>query len=298
MTDQAAPGTLYLCATPIGNLEDITMRVLRVLGEVDVIAAEDTRRTRALLTHFRLRTPPLTSFHRFNEAEKAEELCRLLLAGKSVALVSDAGTPGISDPGSTLVALAIERGVPVTVLPGPSAVVAALTVSGLDTRRFSFEGFLPRRKGERRRRLEELADDPRTLVFYEAPHRIAETVAAMREAWGDRRCALVRELTKLHEEVLRTTLSGLEQELAARPRKGEMVLVVEGRRGPAAEGETADDEQLRREVIAEMEAGKSKKAAIGAVAERRRLPRRVVYHAVLDISGVPEDGDGADGDPS
>lgn len=297
MTDQAASGTLYLCATPIGNLEDITLRVLRVLGEVDVIAAEDTRRTRALLTHFRLRTPLLTSFHRFNEAEKAEELCRLLLAGKSVALVSDAGTPGISDPGSTLVALAIERGIPVTVLPGPSAVVAALAVSGLDTRRFSFEGFLPRRGSERRRRLEELADDPRTLVFFEAPHRIAETVAAMREAWGDRRCALVRELTKLHEEVLRTTLSGLQEELAARPRKGEMVLVVEGRRGPAAEGEAADDEQLRHEVIAEMEAGKSKKAAIAAVAERRRLPRRVVYHAALDVPGVPGDDDGAAGDP-
>lgn len=297
MSERSAPGTLYLCATPIGNLEDITRRAVRILGEVDLIAAEDTRRTRALLTHLGLRTP-LTSFHRFNEAEKAEELCRQLLAGKSVALVSDAGTPGISDPGSALVALAIERGIPVTVLPGPSAVVAALSVSGLDTRRFSFEGFLPRRPGERRRRLEELADDPRTLVFFEAPHRIVETVRAMREVWGERRCALARELTKVHEEVIRTTLSGLQQELEARPRKGEMVLMVEGRVAAAPQREGADAEQLQREVEAEMAAGKSKKEAIAAVAQRWGLPRKVVYGAALALPGLPrEDGtEGADPD--
>lgn len=282
----ASPGTLFLCPTPIGNLEDITARVLRVLREVDVIAAEDTRRTLALLRHFGIETP-VTSLHRFNEEAKSDYICGRLEAGETVALVSDAGTPAVSDPGEVIVRRAIERGIPVVALPGPSAVLAALSVSGLSTRRFAFEGFLPRRGAVRRRLLEELAQERRTLVFFEAPHRIQETLEDMYALWGDRRAALVRELTKVHEEVLRGRLGELLQELKERPRRGEMVLVVEGWQGEAASpgdvpGEAAD---LAEEVRAEMAAGKTKKEAIAAVAKRRRVPKRLVYEAALSIRG-------------
>lgn len=282
-------GTLYLCATPIGHLEDITLRVLRVLREVDVVAAEDTRRTKILLRHYGIATP-LTSLHQFNEAVKGEQLCQRLEGGQSVAVVSDAGTPGISDPGGMLVAMAIERGIPVVALPGPNAAVAALSVSGLDTRRFAYEGFLPRRRAERRRLLDTLATDSRTLIFYEAPHRIARTVADMVDIWGDRRCALVRELTKLHEEVLRTTLVDLLQELQARPRRGEMVLVVEGRpRMSTGELEReGDPTRWRAEVEAAMGEGKTKKEAVAAVAQQWGVPRKVVYAAAVDIPGRPD----------
>lgn len=287
---------MYLCATPIGNLEDITLRVLRILGEVDLIAAEDTRRARILLGHYGIKAP-LTSLHQHNEAVKGEWICRRLLEGQSVALVSDAGTPGISDPGAQLVALAIGYGIPVVALPGPSAVVAALSVSGLDTRRFVFEGFLPRQGQTRRRRLRAIAGDDRTHVFFEAPHRIAQLVDDLLGIWGDRRCALVRELTKLHEEVVRGTLSGLRQDLAAAPRRGEMVLVVEGSPGGGADqggavgqGAVPGDVDVARQVLMAMEGGMDKKEAVAAVAKRLGLPRREVYRAAVGIPARPGAG--------
>lgn len=310
---ESGKGCLYLCATPIGNLEDITLRVLRVLREVDLIAAEDTRRTRSLLSHFGIHTP-LVSLHRFNEEQQAQWICQRLLQGQSVALVSDAGTPGISDPGSRLVQEAIARDIPVVVLPGPSAVVAALVVSGLDTRRFVFEGFLPRDHRGRRRVLRRLAQEERTMVFFEAPHRLQDTLADMLAAWGDRRCALVRELTKVFEEVLRTTLSQLRAEVTQRPRPGEMVLVVEGNpsidrrdaepasddqdeagqsaegRGLAAEGVAVrelDRRTLVEAVARLMQEGKDKKAAVAEVARRYGLRKREVYQAAIALpSGI------------
>ena len=199
-------GTLYLCATPIGNLEDISLRVLRVLKEVDLIAAEDTRNSLKLLNHFDIHTP-MTAYHDHNRFEKAEELVEQLLAGKNIALITDAGTPAISDPGEELVAAAYAAGVPVTSLPGANAAVTALTLSGLSTRRFCFEGFLPRDKKERRQILEELRQETRTIVLHEAPHHLQATLAELAETLGaDRRVAICRELTKVHEEVVRTTL--------------------------------------------------------------------------------------------
>lgn len=280
-----------MCATPIGNLEDITLRVLRTLREVDLIAAEDTRRTRALLSHFDIHTP-MVSLHQFNEEQQARRIGDRLLQGQSVALVSDAGTPGISDPGSRLIQEAIARDIPVVVLPGPSAVIAALVVSGLDTRRFVFEGFLPRQPQGRRQVLRRLAQEERTMVFFEAPHRLRDTVADMLALWGDRRCALVRELTKVFEEVLRTTLSQLLAEVTERPRPGEMVLVVEGcppavadqaRAAEAGAAEGVDPEALVEAVAQLMKEGKDKKTAVAEVARRYGLRKREVYQAAIAL---------------
>ncbi|HEV7892627.1 MAG TPA: 16S rRNA (cytidine(1402)-2'-O)-methyltransferase [Pyrinomonadaceae bacterium] len=220
-------GTLYLVATPIGNLEDVTRRALRVLAEADVVACEDTRHTRQLLEHFGVRARTI-SYHEHNERERAEELARMLEEGATVALVSDAGTPGINDPGYRLVRACVERGLRVVPVPGPTAFVAALTASGLPTDEFYFGGFLPARAHARRQRLEAVRDLGATLVFYETPHRIAQALADAREVLGEREAAVARELTKLHEEVLRGRLS----ELAARfgdgdSARGEMVLVID-----------------------------------------------------------------------
>ena len=198
-------GKLYLCATPIGNLEDITLRVLRVLEEVDLIAAEDTRNSIKLLNHYEIKTP-MTSYHEFNKIEKAYQLVEKLQEGMNIALITDAGTPGISDPGEELVKIAYEAGIEVTSLPGPAACITALTLSGLSTRRFAFEAFLPKDKKERKRILEELQKETRTIILYEAPHHLIKTLEELREALGNRRITLCRELTKKYEEEQRTTI--------------------------------------------------------------------------------------------
>jgi len=226
------PGTLYLVPTPIGNLEDITQRALRVLGEVDLIACEDTRHTRKLLNHYGIKTKTI-SYHEHNEQERSVEFCELLQTGKNLALVSDAGTPLINDPGFRLVRLAVESDVAVVSLPGPSALVTALVGSGLATDEFFFGGFLPARSAARRRRLEELRAIPATLIFYEAPHRIAATLKDAREVLGERDAVVARELTKLHEEFARGRLSELAQKFtSSESARGEMVLIID--RAPIA----------------------------------------------------------------
>jgi len=220
-------GTLYLCPTPIGNLEDITLRALRILKEVDLIAAEDTRVTIKLLNHFEIKTP-LISYHEHNKKTQGAKLISLLKEGKNIALVSDAGTPGISDPGEDLVRQAIEEGINVVPLPGAAAAICALVASGLSTQRFVFEGFLPQKAKERAKRLAELVSEQRTLVFYEAPHRIVKTLKAIKDALGNRRVTVAREMTKLHEEFIRGSLEEIIQLLEKEPHKGEMVIVLEG----------------------------------------------------------------------
>ena len=269
-------GTLYVVATPIGNLEDITLRALRTLKEVDLVACEDTRHTRRLLTHFAIGTPTI-SYHDHNARERAPQLVERLEAGESIALVSDAGTPAISDPGYRLISSAAERGVRVVPIPGPSAAVAALSASGLATDAFLFAGFLPPKSGARRTRLTELKDERATLVLYEAPHRVAETLADMREILGDRHAVVARELTKLHEELLRGRLSELESALGPERRRGEIVLLVAG---AADEPAVADDTPVA-DRVAQLEAeGLSRMDAIKRVAKERGLPKRDVYREV------------------
>jgi len=221
-------GTLYLVATPIGHLEDISLRALRVLSEVNLIAAEDTRRTKILLNRYEI-TTPLTSFHARNQVRKAPELIRRLEKGESIAVVSDAGTPGISDPAGYLVAQAVERGLSVVPVPGPTAFVSALVVSGLPTHRFVFEGFLPHKKG-RKKRLEGLQDETRTIVLYESPHRLLRTLQDLKQHLGDRRVAIGRELTKKFEEILRGTIGEVMERLSQTPVRGEFVIVIEGKK--------------------------------------------------------------------
>jgi 16S rRNA (cytidine1402-2'-O)-methyltransferase len=220
-------GMLYVVATPLGNLEDITLRALRVLQEVDLIATEDTRRTRILLDHYQI-SKPLTSLYDHNEAVKAPRLIQRIQEGASIALVSDAGTPLISDPGYRLVQLAISRDITILPIPGASAVVAALSVAGLPTDRFVFEGFLPKKPGKRRRRLEALSEEPRTLIFYEAPRRLYEILGEMQGLWGNRRVVVARELTKKFETILRGRITEVRVQLEKHPPQGEVTLVVEG----------------------------------------------------------------------
>jgi 16S rRNA (cytidine1402-2'-O)-methyltransferase len=275
VSSNKAAGRLYVVATPIGNLADITLRALRVLADVDVIAAEDTRTTRKLLAHHGIRTP-LVSYHAHNEAVRTQELLGRLRGGESVAVVSEAGTPSISDPGFRLVHEAIAASVNVEPVPGASAILAALVVSGLPTESFVFEGFLPRRSGERKRRLASLATERRTLVFFEAPHRLDASVSDMIEALGDRRVALCRELTKMHEEVRRSDLSELVASLKRRPVKGEIVLVVEGAGEAEPDLGPATDEVLER-----IRGGQSAREATREVATERGVPRRPLYDRVL-----------------
>jgi 16S rRNA (cytidine1402-2'-O)-methyltransferase len=273
-------GKLTVCATPIGNLEDASPRLARVLAEADLVACEDTRQTRKLLTHLGVRTRT-TSYHEVGERDRAEELADRVAAGQRLALVTDAGMPGVSDPGYHLVAACLARGVQVDVVPGPSAVLAALVVSGLPTDRFCFEGFLPRRAGVRDRRLAELATEPRTMVFFEAPHRVLATLTAMAAAFGhDRPCAAVRELTKVHEEVLRGPLDEVRQRLEAAGPRGELTLVVGG--VPAVAPAPAAPAGLAAEVAALVAGGSSTRDAVDTVARASRTPRRAVYQAVLD----------------
>jgi 16S rRNA (cytidine1402-2'-O)-methyltransferase len=285
------PGSLVVCGTPIGNLEDASPRLGRALAEADVVACEDTRRTRRLLDHFGVRARTI-SYHEFNERGRAEELAERIEAGERVALVSDAGMPAVSDPGYQLVKVCIARGLPIEVVPGPSAVVAALVLSGMPTDRFCFEGFLPRKAGARARRLAELAVEQRTMVFFESPHRIAATLAAMAEAFGaERRAALARELTKLHEEVVRSSLGELRDQAAGQQPRGELTLVVagagdEGPDGGRERGALAvtggDPAELAGRVAELVAAGADSKAAIATVARASGAPKRTVYQAVLD----------------
>ena len=221
-------GKLYLCATPIGNLEDITLRVLRTLKEVDLIAAEDTRNSIKLLNHFDIKTP-MTSYHEYNKIDKAYVLISKMQEGQNIALITDAGTPGISDPGEELAAMCYEAGIEVTSLPGPAACITALTLSGLPTRRFAFEAFLPADKKERKLILEELKNETRTIILYEAPHRLVRTLEELKETLGNRRMTLCRELTKRHETAFHTTIEELILYYQTEKPLGECVLVIEGR---------------------------------------------------------------------
>ena len=221
-------GRLYLCATPIGNLEDITLRVLRVLREVDLIAAEDTRNSIKLLNHFNIKTP-MTSYHEYNKIEKAYQLVEKMRQGQNIALITDAGTPGISDPGEELVRICQESGIPVTSLPGPAACITALTMSGLPTRRFAFEAFLPKDKKERARILSSLEQETRTIVLYEAPHHLKKTLEELWKALGDRNITLCRELTKKYETAFPTTISGAIAYYEKQEPRGEFVLVIQGK---------------------------------------------------------------------
>ena len=276
-------GTLYLCATPIGNLGDITGRVLETLSSVDLIAAEDTRGTLRLLNHFGIKKP-LTSYHEHNRYEKAEHLLARLRAGEDIALVSDAGTPVISDPGEVLVRRCREEGLPVTSLPGPCALITALSLSGLPARRFCFEGFLPRTKKERRQRLEALREEERTMLFYEAPHHLESTLADLEETLGDRPLTLCRELTKLHEETVTTTLSAARLRLAQEAPRGEYVLVVAG--ADPAEKQARKNERFAEMDMAEQVAfyeaqGLPRKEAMRQVAKDRGISRKEVYDSLL-----------------
>jgi 16S rRNA (cytidine1402-2'-O)-methyltransferase len=276
-------GKLVVCGTPIGNLEDASPRLARALAEADLVACEDTRQTRKLLAHLGVQTR-MTSYHEVGERERAQELADRVADGTRLALVTDAGMPAVSDPGYHLVAACLARGLPVEVVPGPSAAMAALVVSGLPSDRFCFEGFLPRRAGQRDRRLAELATEPRTMVFFEAPHRVLATLAAMAEALGpDRACAAGRELTKLHEQVLRGPLAEVRDRLAAQGPRGELTLVVAG--ASAADRAAAAPADLAAEVAAVVRDGASTKDAITTVAKATGTARRTVYQAVLDARG-------------
>jgi len=279
-------GTLYLVATPIGNLEDMTLRAVRVLREVSLIAAEDTRSARFLLDHYGI-TTPLTSFFEGNEERKLETLLRALEGG-DVALISEAGMPGISDPGYTLVRAAVERGVTVVAVPGASAHSTALIVSGLPTDRFLFLGFLPRQASEKHALLEEVAALHVTLICYEAPHRLRETLAAMLEVWGDRRVALCRELTKLHEEVWRGTLAAALVYVDEKPPRGEYTLVIEGASRERPRWSTA---QVRAALEQHLRAGQSPTQAAKEVAAFSGWSRREVY-ALLVHPEAEEDPSG------
>lgn len=273
-------GILYIVATPIGNLEDITLRAIRILKQAAVIAAEDTRRTKKLLDRYGIETP-LTSYHDHNKEEKAPLLVAKLLEGHDVALVSDAGTPGISDPGYYLIRLTIGHGLRAAPVPGPAAAVAALSVSGLPTDRFAFEGFLPSRHSRRLKRLYELADDERTLIFYEAPHRIISTIEDMLAAFGNRKAVVTRELTKMHEEVIRLNLSDMAIRLKEGSVKGEFTIIVQGAAKEPGKEEAPDLKEYLKDLM--LHRGLSKKEAVAAAAEELGLPKKAVYQESLKL---------------
>jgi 16S rRNA (cytidine1402-2'-O)-methyltransferase len=279
------PGILYIVATPIGNLEDLTIRALRILKEVDLIAAEDTRHSRKLLDHYGVKTA-LTSYHEHNEKPKAQKLVERMQGGERVALISDAGTPLLSDPGYRLVREAIRAGIPISPVPGPSALLAALSASGLPVESFVFEGFLPAKKGERREKLQSLSGEARTLVFYETPHRLKECLADIREILGEREMVLARELSKWHEEFLRGSTGELILRLADQEVRGEFTLVVSG-----TTGETAAADNL---VLAEIRKLKSEGMRVKDIAallgEKYALAKREVYRKILQLENAKQDG--------
>ncbi len=276
-------GTLYLCATPIGNLEDITYRVLRTLKEVDLIAAEDTRNSIKLLNHFDIHTP-MTSYHEFNKIEKAYQLVAKLKEGQNIALITDAGTPGISDPGEDIVRICYEEGVPVTSLPGAAACITALTMSGRPTRRFAFEAFLPREKKERAAVLEELKGETRTMIIYEAPHHLVKTITELYEALGDRQLTVCRELTKKHEEKLQTTFSSFLTYCETNEPRGEYVLIICGKSRDeiTKEKQSSWEAMTIEEHMAHYESqGIDHKEAMKLVAKDRGVSKRDIYQALL-----------------
>lgn len=279
-------GKLYLCATPIGNLEDITLRVLRTLKEVDLIAAEDTRNSIKLLNHFQIKTP-MTSYHEYNKIEKAYQLVERMQQGQNIALITDAGTPGISDPGEELVRICQEAGISITSLPGAAACITALTMSGLPTRRFAFEAFLPKDKKERTRILSSLEQETRTIILYEAPHHLKKTLEELLKALGDRKITLCRELTKKYETAFPTTISGAISYYEEQEPRGEFVLVIQGK----------DQQQLIREQQQSWETlsleehmqhyenqGIPRKEAMKQVAKDRGISKREVYGKLLESS--------------
>lgn len=276
-------GILYLCATPIGNLEDMTFRCVRILKEADLIAAEDTRNSIRLLNHFEIKTP-MTSYHEYNKIEKGKKLVEQLESGKNIALITDAGTPGISDPGEELVKMCRDAGIGVTAVPGAAACITALTISGLPTRRFAFEAFLPADKKERQQILEELKQETRTIVLYEAPHRLLKTLRLLEETLGNRQVRVCRELTKKHETVYEDSLSGAAAYYEKHEPKGECVLVVEG----ISRQKIQQEQQARWEEISLQEhmdrylsEGLTKKEAMKQVARDRGIGKRDVYQALL-----------------
>ena len=272
-----------MCATPIGNLEDITFRVLRTLKEVDLIAAEDTRNSIKLLNHFEIKTP-MTSYHEYNKIEKAYKLVEKLQEGKNIALITDAGTPGISDPGEELVLICYENGIEVTSLPGPAACITALTMSGLPTRRFAFEAFLPRDKKERARVLEELAQESRTMIVYEAPHHLLKTLKELYEVLGNRELTVCKELTKRYENATKTTFEDVIRFYEDNEPKGEYVLVISGKTFETKEREAREAwESLSvEEHMAHYEAsGMERKEAMKQVAKDRGISKRDVYQVLL-----------------
>lgn len=278
-------GRLYLCATPIGNLEDITLRVLRTLKEVDIIGAEDTRNSIKLLNHFDIKTP-MTSYHEYNKVDKAKYLVKLMQEGKNVALITDAGTPGISDPGEELVRQCYESGISVTSLPGPAACVTALTMSGLPTRRFAFEAFLPSDKKERLRILEELKYETRTIVMYEAPHHLLKTLKELLEYLGNREISVCKELTKKHEKVACGNIEYLIKKYEDEAPRGEYVLVINGKSVEQIEKEKRDEwnniniEEHMERYISQ---GMTEKDAMKAVAKDRGVPKREIYKYWTDM---------------
>lgn len=276
-------GTLYLCATPIGNLGDMTPRVVETLRNVDIIAAEDTRNSLKLLTHFEIHTP-MTSYHEYNKVKKAHALIAKMAQGQDVALITDAGTPAISDPGEVLVKLCHEAGIHVTSLPGAAACITALTLSGLSTRRFSFEGFLPPDKKERAEVMEECRDESRTMIFYEAPHHLKKTLQELYTALGDRHVTLCRELTKKFETVMPTTLQGALDFYEANEPRGEYVLVIEGRSREEKRQEARENwlEMPVEEHVALYERqGMDRKDAMKQAAKDRGVSKRDIYQALL-----------------
>ena len=278
-------GVLYLCATPIGNLEDITLRVLRTLKEVDLIAAEDTRHSIKLLNHYQIKTP-MTSYHEFNKKSKGIQLIEKLKKGQNIALITDAGTPAVSDPGEDIVRLAYKEGITVYSLPGPSACITGLTLSGMDTKRFAFEAFLPTNKNHRRRILAELKNETRTIILYEAPHRLLKTLKSLYEYLGDRNITIERELTTKNASIDTTTIHQAIEKYTKEDPKGEIVLIIEGRKW-----EEIDQEEQKSWLSLSLEdhmdyyltKGIDKKEAMKIVAKDRGLSKREVYNKLIEL---------------
>mgnify|MGYP000212937788 FL=1 len=275
-------GKLYICPTPIGNLEDMTYRTIRILNEVDLIAAEDTRHSIKLLNHFEI-SKPLTSYHEHNKDSKGGYLINKLLEGENIALISDAGMPGISDPGEDIIKQAIEHNIDIEVLPGATASITALVGSGLETAKFAFEGFLDRDKKLRRSRLEEIKEEDRTMIFYESPHRLKDTLKDMLKVLGNRRIAVNREITKKYQEIIREDIETVINIFNEKEVKGEFVLIVEGFKGEKTVQNSYEDLTEREYVITLMENGMDKKDAIKTVCKDRKLKKDVVYKQVLDL---------------
>ena len=276
-------GKLYLCATPIGNLEDMTYRVVRTLKEVDLIGAEDTRNSIKLLYHFEIETP-MQSYHEFNKYDKAKELVQMMLDGKDIALITDAGTPGISDPGEELVKECLKNGIEVTSLPGASACVTAISMSGLSTQRFCFEAFLPKDKKKKENVLKQLQNETRTIIIYEAPHRLTKTLTELEKVLGNRRVSINRELTKKYEESFLTTLKDAREKYEAEEPRGEFVLVIEGKDQGALDQEERqkwEDMSLEDHMKIYLDEGLDKKAAMKKVAKDRGVPKRDIYNQLV-----------------